>query len=124
MKTQDIASAKKLQEEIDTQIETLSEKLNPLERKLSLKEQYEKQMGILEKTGLVEKLSTGSLGIKAIDGQEYVVPSYQEVNKRSREKKELLGLKSKQGFEKMVIVPEGKSLEELKKAYEQSLLSH
>lgn len=124
MKVQNVAEAKRLQQVLDAQIATLSEKLNPLERKLELKKQYEAQVGILQKTGLIEKLSTGNFGLRGIDGQEHPLPTYQEVSQRSREKKELLGRKSEQGFRKMLIVPEGRSIAELKQAYEQVLLNH
>ncbi len=124
VRTGNLERVKKLKLELQQSIATLKEKLNPLERILGLKEQYQQQRDILEKTGVLEQLSSGELGIKGIDGTEYPLPSYREIAQKFREKKELLKTKTKQGFTKLVLVPFGMKLEDLIQKYKQTLVKH
>ncbi len=116
--------AKKLRSEIETRIANLKEQLNPLWRELHLKEQYESQKNILQKTGILEKLTNGELGIRRIDGKEYQFPTLEEITKRLRERKEALKPKLEQGFNKLLIVPSGMFLGKLIEKYKQAILKH
>jgi len=92
--------------EIRARLEAFREKtVSPLERELRLKEQYEGQKKILEESGILQKLSTGELGITDEEGNEYSFPSYEEVRKRVRENKQVLQEKKKYGFTKLLITP-------------------
>lgn len=122
--TGDLAQVRVLKIELQQKIAELREKLNPLERLLFLREQYEQQRAILENTGVLERLASGELGIKGIDGKEYPLPSYREIAERFREKKEFLKTKTEQGFTKLVLVPFGMKLEDLIEKYKQTLVRH
>lgn len=93
-----------------------------VELKKSIKEQYEEQKQILEKTGVIEKLSTGEMGIIGIDEKEYAVPSYEEIAKNIAENQEIIEKKSEQGFVRLQLTPFGMSLDKLIKKYGQVIL--
>lgn len=124
VKTGELETARTLKAEIQTKLEALKEKLNPLETLLALKEQYQSQRDILERVGVLERLSSGELGIKGIDNQEYPLPSYQEISQSVREAKEILKTKAKQGFTKLMLVPFGAKLDDLIAKYKAALLKH
>ncbi|MBU4257159.1 hypothetical protein KKC04_01985 [Patescibacteria group bacterium] len=121
-----LQKAKELQAELEQKRDALREKLWPFEAlpQKELQEQYESQKEMFEKVGILEKLSTGKLGIKAIDNQEYAFPSYQEITKRIRENKETLKTKTEQGFNQLLIVPFGLKLDDLIEKYKQVILKH
>jgi len=112
------ASARKKLAELREQL------VSPLERKLQLREQYESQKKILTDTGILETLSTGELGIKDKDGNEYPFPEYLEIRKRAKENKEILERKSEQGFTKLLITPFAVPLDELHEKLIQNLRRH
>jgi hypothetical protein len=124
VETRNTARAKELKIEIERKMAELSEKLHPFERVLNLREQYESQREILQRTGILEKLSSGEMGIKGIDGKEYAFPTYQEMTKRMRENKEMLKTKIEQGFIKLLIVPFGMKLDDLIEKYKEVLWRH
>ncbi len=100
--TKNLVKAKELKVELEQKRDALSEKLWPFENlpQKELKKQYESQKEILEQVGMLEKLSTGEMGIKAIDNKEYAFPSYQEIFKRVKENKEMLKSKSSPQYER------------------------
>jgi hypothetical protein len=85
-----------------------------LEEKLHIKEQYEKQKEILEKTGILQTLKSGEKGIVGIDGEEYPIPTYEEIQERVEKNKEMLALKTEQGFTELLITPFGMSFDSLR----------
>lgn len=126
VETGDLTKAKELQAELERKRNVLQEKLWPFEKlpQKELKEQYESQKEILARAGVLEKLSSGDLGIKAIDNQEYVFPEYQEITKRIKENREMLKPKIEQGFSQLLIVPFGLKLDDLIEKYKQVILKH
>ncbi|MEK7540845.1 MAG: AAA family ATPase [Patescibacteria group bacterium] len=90
----------------------------------SLQEQYERQVEVLEKAGLLRKLESGQLGIEGIDGKEYAIPTQAEIVERIEAKKELVERKQEQGFTKLLLVPFGMKLDDLIEAYKQRILDH
>ena len=100
---------------------------SPQELPPSLQEQYESQVEVLEKAGLLRKLESGKLGIEGIegiDGKEYPLPAPEEVAKRMEANKELVERKQEQGFTRLLLVPFGMKLDDLIEAYKQRILDH
>ena len=64
------------------------------------------------------------MGIKGIDNKEYAFPTYQEIAKRMKENKEMLKIKTEQGFNQLLIVPFGMKLEDLIEKYKNLLWQH
>ena len=120
----DTTAAEQLKQELTAKMNALKEKLNPFEARLKVREQYESQKSIMARLGILEPLADGSLGIKGIDGQDYPLPSYQEVSRRMVEKKDVLGTKVDQGFVKLVLVPFGMPLDKLVSIYKTALQKH
>ena len=89
-----------------------------------LTEQYESQKEILEKVGILKKLSCGEMGIKGIDKKEYAFPKMEEISKMMRENQEVLKTKTEQGFTNLLIVPFGMKLDDLIERYKQVILKH
>ncbi len=116
--------AERLKQELTDKMNALKEKLNPFEARLKVREQYERQRTIMARLDILEPLKDGNLGIKGIDGQEYPLPTYQEVSKRMVEKKEKLGTKVDQGFVKLLLVPFGMPLDKLVGIYKAALQKH
>jgi hypothetical protein len=123
MVTGDFSGVALLKAEITEKKQTLEGEINPFETALKIREQYETQKRIYENIGLLEKRE-GVLGMEGIDGKWYAFPSLSEVHKRFREKKEMLDIKTDQGFEKLLIVPFGMSLEKFTETMKKTLLDH
>ncbi len=101
------------------------ESTQPLSELLRLKEQYELQRNILFRTTVVgQLLGRDELGFVGIDGKEYPIPSYGEIEKLVKEREGLLTQKAGQGFVKLILVPIGMRLGVLIEKYKQSLLTH
>ena len=98
--------------------------LGELPEKLKLPEQYESQKDILEKAGILEKFSSGELGIRGIDNKIYPLPKYEDILQRIEAKGEILKTKIEQGFVKLLIVPFGMKLDDLIEKYGQLILKH
>lgn len=82
-----------------------------LEKEFHLKEQYKDQIRVLNETGVLELLpDTESLGILGIDGKEYPLPSYDSIRTSLEAHKEFFETKKAQGFEKLLLVPQGMPL--------------
>ncbi|MFA6428855.1 MAG: hypothetical protein WCW02_05015 [Candidatus Buchananbacteria bacterium] len=90
----------------------------------NLKVQYEFQKNLLLKSGLLKTLSTGELGIEAIDNKEYPMPTLEQIEEMMLEKREFLKTKIPQGFVKLVLVPFGLPIGSLIKAYGNALTKH
>ena len=89
-----------------------------------LREQYEKQVELMKRIGLVKDLESGELGIEGVDGKEYPIPTQEQINERMEANKELVEKKSEQGFKKLLLVPFGMKLSDLTDAYKASILRH
>lgn len=101
------------------------EKEKNLEKLLNLRESYDSQIRILNQAGILTILpETMSLGIVGIDNKEHAVPTFDEIKEKLEKRKEELGPKMKQGFTKLLLVPAGMSLDELRDKLKQRLLAH
>ena len=113
--------------QIQTMVEAKEQQLEEERQSEILKdlpEQYGAQKAILEKAGILEKLSSGELGVKGIDNVEYAFPTLAEINERIKEKAEILKTKTEQGFTELLIVPFGMKLDTLIEKYGQVILKH
>jgi hypothetical protein len=126
VKTGDLVKAKELKARLEKGRDALWEKLWPFEAlsQEKLKEQYETQKEILQRNGILEQLSSGELGIKAIDNQEYAFPSFPEITQGLRKNKEMFKTKIEQGFNQLLITPFGMKLDDLTEKYKQVILKH
>ncbi|MFA6427977.1 MAG: hypothetical protein WCW02_00335 [Candidatus Buchananbacteria bacterium] len=88
----------------------------------NLKAQYEAQVDILRKNNLLKTLSTGELGIEAIDKREYPIPTLEQIEFFILKNKEFLKTKIPQGFVKLIIVPFGLPISSLIEAYSKALI--
>jgi hypothetical protein len=123
MATGDFSTVALLKTEITEKKKVFESQINPFESALQIREQYETQKQIYEKIGLLEKRE-GILGMEGIDGVWYPFPSMSEVHKRFREQQEMLDIKTDQGFEKLLIVPFGMSLNKFRETMKKTLLDH
>lgn len=89
-----------------------------------LAEQYERQMDILNSAAIIDKLESGELGIRGIDGKEYPAPTQEMIAKAIEENKELIEKKKEQGFTRFLMVPFGMKLDELITIYGQTIVKH
>jgi hypothetical protein len=121
--TGDFSTVALLKAEITEKKQALEGEINPFESALKIREQYETQKQIYEKIGLLEKRE-GMLGMEGIDGKWYGFLTLEEVNRRFREKKEMLDIKTDQGFTKLLIVPFGMSLAKFTETMEKTLRNH
>ena len=105
-KEEDIQKLEELKQEMTSQKEELREKLWPFPElpRTELEAQYNTQIEILERTGLLSHLSGGELGIR-LSSQEYPLPSFQDITRKLREKREILKNKISQGFTQLQITP-------------------
>jgi len=95
-----------------------TEALEYADRLFHLTEQYTAQVSLLERAGI---LKDG--GITGIDGNNYPIPSLEEIAERlySPERRELFEIKQDQKFIKLLLVPFGMSLDELIEIFKQFL---
>ena len=120
---EDILNAQTLKHTLETKMHALQETLYIVEaeRLFDLKRQYESQIALLRKVGLVEiRKETDVSGLErevsfftGINGKAYPMPSYDTLVSRLVERKELLETKADQGFKKLLLVPFGMSLDAL-----------
>ena len=133
-KTGDLTRARSLKAELQARTSRLKERIQGPEVLTQVeaivpnfREQYQASLKTLTDNKLVSTLESGSVGIKAIDGQEYPLPSLEEVAQRlvayNRETKQGLETKHQQGFAKLVLVPFGSPLKRLTEAYQTELLT-
>ena len=95
-----------------------------LEEKLTLREQYEEQIEILKQAGILEKLSSGEMGIIDINGREKPIPAYSRIQEQISQNQEILEKKREQGFNQLLLVPFGLKLDSLIAKYEQVIREH
>lgn len=92
---------------------------------LKFKEQFESQLKILEKVGLIVMLPIAkSLGVIGVDDKEYPIPVLEEIIKRLEVNKELVKKKIDQGFIKIILVPFACSLEKIAQKYAEAVVNH
>jgi len=131
-KTKDTRKAQELRIELESKIANIQEKLWPFEalEKEKIEEQYNEQMEVMKRNGIIEKLSNGEMGIRGMDTEdsskekEYVFPKLEDILKKMKEKKEILETKAEQGFDQLLIVPFGMKLDDLIERYKQVVLKH
>jgi len=78
------------------------------ERLYHLREQYDSQVTLLERLGILEHGA-----ILGIDGHKYPIPTLEQIAQRLYEQREKLETKQDQGFIKLLLVPFGMSLNAL-----------
>ena len=86
---------------------------------LELPQQFEREIGMLERAGLIE-----NGGIIGIDGKFYAVPTLDDVLRRANEKREILQEKFKQGFTRLQIIPFALPLSKFHAAAERAVKEH
>jgi hypothetical protein len=92
---------------------------------LKLKEQWNAQVKILSKLGILETFpDSKQLGIRGIDDKEYPVPKPEEITELLEANREMVLLKMEQGFTKLVIEPFAYSFDALSEKYKRALLRH
>ncbi len=123
-KEEDIQRLEELKLKMTSKKERFKEKLWPFPElpRTELEFQYNSQIEVLERTGLLVRLSNQGLGIRINNpsnpsgpAQEYPLPSFQEITRRLRpsfaeasegkEKREILKNKISQGFNQLQITP-------------------
>ena len=87
-------------------------------------EQYEKQVAILQRLGVLKTLKSGEIGVEGVDSKEYPLPTFEQIAKKIEIQKEIIEKKQDQGFTRLLLVPFGAKLEELTEAYKKSILEH
>lgn len=120
----ELTEAEQLREQLTEKMNAIKEKMNPFETRLKIREQYERQMSMLARLDLLQPLDAGGLGVKGMDGQEYPLPSYEDVTRRMVEQREMLTTKVEQGFTKLLLVPFGMPLDRLIATYRAALQKH
>ncbi|MFA6428066.1 MAG: hypothetical protein WCW02_00780 [Candidatus Buchananbacteria bacterium] len=126
-KSNNLISIREAKIKLEQTLKELQNKLwlnTPELTKENLKAQYETQVDLLRKSNLLKTLSTGKLGIEAINHQEYPIPTLEQIEDKMFKNKEFLETKIPQGFVKLVLVPFGLPLDFLIKAYDNALMEH
>lgn len=125
---EDRNEARILQNKLIAQREALQDLLWPFEAitKQEIKKQYDEQFAIMQKIGIIEKLSNGKMGIIDIKGRECPIPALGEVEMamKNKENKEILKTKIEQGFAMFQLTPFGMSLDKLIDKYKDQLWRH
>ncbi|HOX40812.1 MAG TPA: AAA family ATPase [bacterium] len=110
----------------EDEIKEQGENFWPFE-KLSQEEverQYNKQIEALRTARIIEQLRSGAEGIIDINGRECPLPTMETVMAQLAEKQEIIAPKIEQGFNKLLLVPFGKSLDQLIQVSKQRILEH
>ena len=89
------------------------------ERFYGLKEQYDFQVSLLERVGV---LKDGVM--EGIDGEKYPIPTLEQIAQKLYEQRETLETKRDQGFTKLLLVPFGMSLHALMMRFRQFFLDY
>jgi len=100
--------------------ETLPEYLEEAEHLYHLKEQYTAQCHLLKEAGILNEHNA----IAGIDGEEYPLPTLEEIAQRLFDHRELLEMKRDQGFTKLLLVPFGMSLRSLRDVFRRFLFDY
>ena len=96
-----------------------SEALKEVEPLYHLTEQYNSQVSLLERVGI---LKDGV--ITGIDGNKYPIPTLEQIASCLLEREREFSVKRDQGFTKLLLVPFGMSLDTLREILKQFLLSY
>jgi len=99
--------------------ETLPGYLQETERLYNLREQYAAQVVLIEQLGILE-----GGAILGIDGNNYPLPTLEQIAQRLYEQREKLKTKHEQGFTKLLLVPFGMSLHALFTMFKRFLLDY
>lgn len=94
-----------------------------LEKSMEFIKEYEEQRKTLKALGILQDLpESGQQGLIGLNGLEYTLPTIAEISEKlSIEDIELLKLKQKQGFNKLIIVPFALVLRKIVEIYEREL---
>jgi DNA polymerase III delta prime subunit len=87
-----------------------------------LEAQIESQFAWIRSSGILEALSSGKEGIKDQEGNEYPLPTREEISKALENQIEIIREKSLQGFKKLNLAPFALSPEKLNTILAQKLL--
>src|SRR3989339_1517066 len=99
--------------------EDYTEALEYAEEFYHLREQYTSQVSLLEQAGILKEGV-----ILGIDGNEYPIPTLEQIAVRLFERCKELETKHGQGFTKLLLVPFGMSLDSLQETLKQFLLKY
>ena len=100
-----------------------SEVEKSIESKLHLREQYDQNLALLNKTGLLQILpELGSYGLVGLDGKEYPMPKYAKVLEKLEANKEKFENKMEQGFTKLLITPFAMPIDSLVERYKREIM--
>lgn len=113
-----------MEKHIEQFTQVADESVEKTEVEPTFREQYEKQVEILLQLGIIEKLETKGMGIKGINGRDYPLPSFEDVESRLEAREDIVKIKQEQGFNKLLLVPFGMSLDKLVDKYKQCILKH
>jgi len=99
--------------------EDYTEAIEYTEKFYHLREQYDSQVSLLKEVGILkEGVITG------IDGNEYPIPTLEQIAIRLFERRGELSTKHDQGFTKLLLVPFGMSLDSLRETLKQFLIKY
>lgn len=93
-----------------------------LEGTLHLSSQYESQLNVLRESAVLKKLSSGQEGIDGIDNTFHLVPTLPEI-RAALARQPHLKEKVAQGFTRLLLVPFGMPLDDLRDKYKETLLT-
>lgn len=103
---------------------TVSERLATLER-FPVEKEYGRCLSSLVRVGAVSLLPRKeSLGVIGLDGEEYAIPTSQEITHLLDRNKDLVGEKMRQGFTRLQLVPFATPLVVLKDRAKVAILKH
>ncbi|MBI2473197.1 hypothetical protein HYV70_01430 [Candidatus Uhrbacteria bacterium] len=129
----EIQKAQDLKQALETRTRELQQEVNVLEteRVYDLRAQYESQVTLLKRTGLIETrifIETGEeteeFFMRDLHEHDYPVPSYETIVEHLVERKEFLASKADQGFTKFLLVPFGMSLDQMIQRFRAFLLDY
>lgn len=91
---------------------------------LDIEAQYNQRFDSLRSAGVIEKLKSGEYGIIGINGQEYPIPTIDQVKDQIIEKEAILKPKIEQGFTQIILTPFAMPITDLAEKYSQTIFKH
>lgn len=86
-----------------------------------LLDQYDAQLSMLDRVGILGKPPNGMRSIEGIDGEPYTVPTAAEVERSLSDRAEVLEKKFEAGFTRLLLVPFGMPIDRLTAAYGEAI---
>jgi hypothetical protein len=95
-----------------------------LVEQLKLDSQLAEQLQIWANTGLLRQLSNGEFGIIGEDGKDYPAPTPVQIRQLVEKQQPLIERKAKQGFTRMLVVPQAAEASQLGASLKNSTIAH